>query len=60
MQRRELPDGWDADLPSFPGRRQGHGHARLIRQGARTPIAPHYPWLIGGAADLAPSTKTRL
>ena len=23
-------------------------------------IAPHYPWLIGGAADLAPSTKTRL
>jgi transketolase len=23
-------------------------------------IAPHYPWLIGGSADLAPSTKTRL
>ena len=23
-------------------------------------IAPHYPWLVGGAADLAPSTKTHL
>ena len=59
MQRRELPEGWDADLPSVPGRRQGHRQPRVLGQGAEA-IARRYPWLIGGAADLAPSTKTRL
>ena len=35
MQRRELPDGWDAALPAFRRRRQGPCHARLLRQGAQ-------------------------
>ena len=59
MQKRELPDGWDADLPSFPADSKGlasrNSSAKVLNA-----IAPHYPWLIGGAADLAPSTKTRL
>ncbi len=59
MQRRELPDGWDASLPSFPADPKGlatrDSSAKVLNA-----IAPHYPWLIGGAADLAPSTKTRL
>jgi transketolase len=59
MQKRELPDGWDADLPSFPADAKGlatrDSSAKVLNA-----IAEHYPWLIGGAADLAPSTKTRL
>jgi transketolase len=59
MQRRELPDGWDADLPSFPADAKGlatrDSSAKVLNA-----IAPRYPWLVGGSADLAPSTKTRL
>jgi transketolase len=59
MQTRELPDGWDAELPSFPPDSKGLA-SRDASAKALNAIAPHYPWLIGGAADLAPSTKTRL
>ena len=59
MQKRELPDGWDADLPSFPADSKGFA-SRDSSAKVLNVIAPHYPWLIGGAADLAPSTKTRL
>jgi transketolase len=59
MQRRELPAGWDANLPSFPADAKGiatrDSSAKVLNA-----IAAHYPWLIGGAADLAPSTKTHL
>ena len=59
MQKRELPAGWDKDLPSFPADSKGlasrNSSAKVLNA-----IAPHYPWLIGGAADLAPSAKTRL
>ncbi|HET7569105.1 MAG TPA: transketolase [Gammaproteobacteria bacterium] len=59
MQTRELPDGWDADLPTFPA--DGKGLASREAAGeVLNAIAPHYPWLIGGAADLASSTKTTL
>ena len=37
MQHRQLPDGWDTDLPAFPADRQGHGHARLVRARCSTP-----------------------
>ncbi len=57
---RELPDGWDADLPSFPPDAKGLATPRSLGGKALNAIAAHYPWLIGGAADLAPSTKTRL
>jgi transketolase len=59
MQMRELPKGWDADLPSFPADSKGLASRDSSAKVLNT-IAPHYPWLIGGAADLAPSTKTRL
>jgi len=59
MQRRELPQGWDAALEGFPPDPKGMA-TRDSSGKALNAIAPHYPWLIGGAADLAPSTKTRL
>jgi transketolase len=59
MQRRELPAGWDAGLPVFPADTKGLA-TRDSSGKVLNAIALHYPWLIGGAADLAPSTKTRL
>ena len=59
MQRRELPEGWDKNLPSFPADAKGvagrDSSAKVLNA-----IAVNVPWLIGGSADLAPSTKTRL
>ena len=59
MSKRELPDGWDADLPIFPPDPKGLA-SRDSSGKVLNAIARHYPWLIGGSADLAPSTKTRL
>jgi transketolase len=59
MQKRELPTGWDADLPRFPPDRKGLA-SRDSSGKVINAIARSHPWLIGGAADLAPSTKTRL
>jgi transketolase len=59
MQSRELPKGWDADLPSFPPDPKGLA-SRDSSGKVVNAIARNHPWLIGGAADLAPSTKTRL
>ena len=59
MQRRELPDGWDASLPVFAADAKGLA-TRDSSGKVLNAIASHYPWLIGGAADLAPSTKTHL
>jgi transketolase len=59
IQRRELPDGWDKDLSSFPADAKGIA-TRQSSGEALNAVAKNYPWLIGGAADLAPSTKTRL
>jgi transketolase len=59
MQRRELPDGWDAALPAFAADAKGLA-TRESSGKVLNAIASHYPWLIGGAADLAPSTKTHL
>jgi transketolase len=59
MQRRDLPGGWDADLPVFPPDVKGIA-TRESSSKVLNAIAPRHPWLIGGSADLAPSTKTRL
>jgi transketolase len=59
MQRRELPDGWDKDLPVFPADAKGLA-SRESSGKVLNAIAKNHPWLLGGAADLAPSTKTRL
>ena len=59
MQRRELPAGWDKEIPSFPADAKGIA-SRDSSAKVLNAIAKNVPWLIGGAADLAPSTKTRL
>jgi transketolase len=59
MQRRELPDGWDKDLPTFPTDPKGIA-SRESSAKVLNAVAKNIPWLMGGAADLAPSTKTRL
>jgi transketolase len=59
MQRRDLPEGWDAALPVFPADAKGIA-SRDSSAKVLNALAPHYPWLIGGAADLSPSTKTHM
>lgn len=59
MQHRHLPDGWDKGLPAFPENEKGLA-SRESSGKVLNAIAPNVPWLIGGSADLAPSTKTRL
>ncbi|MDP1569290.1 MAG: transketolase [Vicinamibacterales bacterium] len=59
MQHRELPEGWDADLPVFPAGPKGVS-GRDASATVLNAIAPRVPWLVGGSADLTPSTKTRL
>ncbi len=59
MDRHELPEGWDQDIPSFPADEKGIA-SRNSSQTVLNAIAPHVPWLFGGAADLAPSTKSNL
>ena len=59
MQHRQLPDGWDASLPSFPPDRKGMA-TRNSSGLVLNAVSRNVPWLMGGAADLAPSTKTRL
>ena len=59
MFHRQLPDGWDQDLPSFPVDPKGLASRDASGQ-VLNAVAQRIPWLIGGAADLAPSTKTRL
>ncbi|MEK6284877.1 MAG: transketolase [Acidobacteriota bacterium] len=59
MQRGELPSGWDQGIPTFPPDEKGVA-GRDASQKVLNAIAPRVPWLIGGSADLAPSTKTRM
>jgi transketolase len=57
MQRGEMPGGWDANLPVFPADAKGFA-TREASGKVENAIAPRIPWLLGGSADLAPSTKT--
>jgi transketolase len=59
MLRRQLPDGWDKDLPDFPADAKGLATRESSGQ-VLNAVARKVPWLIGGSADLGPSTKTRL
>jgi transketolase len=59
MQKRQLPDGWDKNLPTFAA--DAKGVATRESSGAvLNAIAKNVPWLMGGSADLATSTKTTL
>ena len=59
MQHRELPQGWDKNLPTFAPDAKGVA-GRDASSKVLNVLAQNVPWLIGGSADLAPSTKTRL
>jgi transketolase len=59
MQRRELPDGWDKNLPTFPADAKGIA-TRESSGKVLNVLAQNIPWLIGGSADLATSNKTTL
>jgi transketolase len=59
MQHRKLPKSWDRGLPKFPTDPKGLAGRDASAKVLNT-LAQNVPWLIGGAADLTPSTKTRL
>lgn len=59
MQRRELPDGWDQNLPSFLPDPKGVA-TRESSGKVLNAFAQNIPWLVGGSADLATSNKTTL
>jgi transketolase len=59
MQHRRLPDGWDADIPEFQPDPKGKATRETSGQ-VLNAVAKNVPWLVGGSADLAPSTKTRI
>jgi transketolase len=59
MQHRQLPEGWDKDVPTFATDAKGlatrDSSAKVLNA-----VGKNVPWLLGGSADLTPSTKTRL
>jgi transketolase len=59
MQRRELPVGWDRNLPVFPANPQGLAGRDASGQVLNV-LAQNLPWFLGGSADLAPSTRAAL
>jgi transketolase len=59
MQRRELPRGWDRNLPVFPPDAKGIA-GREASGKVLNVLAQNIPWFLGGSADLGPSNKTTL
>jgi len=59
MQRRELPAGWDRNLPVFPTDPKGLAGRDASGQVLNL-LAQNIPWFLGGSADLGPSNKTTL
>ena len=59
MQRRELPDGWDSDIPSFEPDEKGMA-TRKASNAVQKAIAARYPWYLSGSADLTGSTSVDL
>ncbi|WP_294393880.1 transketolase [uncultured Sphingomonas sp.] len=59
MRQGKLPDNWDADLPTFDTDAKGIA-SRDSGGKVLNALAQTVPWLVGGAADLSPSTKTDL
>jgi transketolase len=59
MQKRQLPDGWDKNLPVFAADAKGiatrEGSGKVLNA-----LAQNIPWMVGGSADLAKSNKTNL
>ncbi len=59
MDTRDLPQGWDADIPTYPADAKGIATRESSGQ-VLNAIAKRVPWIVGGSADLNPSTKTFL
>jgi transketolase len=59
MQKRELPEGWDRNLPVFAADTKGIA-GREASGKVLNVVAQNIPWLVGGSADLGPSNKTTL
>jgi len=59
VHRRELPDNWEAALPTFPPDPRGIATRDSSGQVLNS-LAEVIPWLVGGSADLSPSTRTDL
>jgi transketolase len=59
MQRRELPEGWDTDIPRFDADEKGMA-TRKASNAVLNAIAPQVPWLLVGSADLTGSTSVGL
>ncbi len=59
MQRRQLPAGWNRNLPVFPADPKGLA-GRDASGKVLNVLAQNIPWFLGGSADLAPSNKTAL
>jgi transketolase len=59
MQRRDLPEDWDVTIPTFPADPTGLA-GREANGKVLNAVAQRVPWLVGGASDLGPSTKTLL
>jgi transketolase len=60
MQRRELPDDWDAAIPSFDADEEKGLATRKASNKVENAIGERLPWLIAGSADLTDSTSVRL
>ena len=59
IQRRDLPTGWESSLTAFPADAKGYA-SRDSSGRVLNAIAQAIPWVVGGSADLSPSTKTNL
>ena len=59
MDHRDLPDDWESAIPTFPADAKGMA-TRASSGKVLNAVAAKIPWLIGGSADLAPSTLTNL
>lgn len=59
MQAREMPAGWEQSLPTFPADAKGLA-SRVSSGKTLNAVAAKAPWIVGGSADLAPSTMTLL
>ena len=59
MRRRQLPDAWDKNLPTFPADAKGMA-TRESSGKVLNALAQNIPWMVGGSADLAKSNKSNL
>ena len=57
LWKGELPQGWDQDIPTFDADAKGMA-TRATSGKLINAIAPNFPWMVGGSADLSPSNVT--